>query len=334
MQYVILDLEWNQPLSYQSRTYREVGSRLIFEMIQIGAVKVNEAMEVVDSISIPIQPTHYVKIHPRIRRMTGLGPEELADAPRFSEAMAQFEGWCGEDYALLTWGCDDVSVLQQNLDFFGYQAKLPPLCDIQKLFSEVHKLKERAGLKLAMEMLDIQPDENRAFHNAVHDAYYTALVFATLPEPRAVLNYPQQPRQLIHAGHASRQKPLGQEFDTIEEALQSELAQKPRCPVCSKLATLDGDYVPQCADKYITLAKCRAHGNLLCRLRFRVNDEGKKIVNLSVAKAAPSNCAYVRTKRIQVAERDARYAAAHGGMAYDYEEALLNADRSSMPFED
>lgn len=57
MQYIILDLEWNQPLSYQSRTYREVGDRLIFEMIQIGAVKVNEDMQVVDSISIPIQPT-------------------------------------------------------------------------------------------------------------------------------------------------------------------------------------------------------------------------------------------------------------------------------------
>ena len=41
MTYIILDLEWNQPISYQSRTYREVGDKLIFEMIQIGAVKLD-----------------------------------------------------------------------------------------------------------------------------------------------------------------------------------------------------------------------------------------------------------------------------------------------------
>ena len=63
MQYIILDLEWNQPLSYQSAAYRKVGDRLIFEMIQIGAVKLNESLEIIDSISIPIQPTCYLKIH-------------------------------------------------------------------------------------------------------------------------------------------------------------------------------------------------------------------------------------------------------------------------------
>lgn len=87
MHYIILDLEWNQPMSYQSHVYREVGDRLIFEMIQIGAVKLDDSLAVVDSISIPIRPVHYVKIHPRIRRMTQLGAEELADAPEFLEAM-------------------------------------------------------------------------------------------------------------------------------------------------------------------------------------------------------------------------------------------------------
>ena len=38
MHYIILDLEWNQPLNRQNRAYREYGDRLIFEMIQLGAV--------------------------------------------------------------------------------------------------------------------------------------------------------------------------------------------------------------------------------------------------------------------------------------------------------
>lgn len=33
--------------------------------------------------------------------------------------------WCGEDCAFVTWGCDDVSVLQQNVDFFRVERPLP-----------------------------------------------------------------------------------------------------------------------------------------------------------------------------------------------------------------
>ena len=87
MTYIILDLEWNQPISYQSKAYREVGDKLIFEMIQIGAVKLDDRLTPADSISIPIAPTHYLRIHPRIRRMTGLDSETLAGAPAFRDAL-------------------------------------------------------------------------------------------------------------------------------------------------------------------------------------------------------------------------------------------------------
>ena len=90
-------------MSFDSSVFRQVGDRLVFEMIQIGAVKVDDKYQVVDSISIPIRPQYYVKIHPRIRKMTQLGAEELADAPTFLDAMAQFTAWCGEEYTLLTW---------------------------------------------------------------------------------------------------------------------------------------------------------------------------------------------------------------------------------------
>ena len=115
MYYITLDLEWNQAYAQKALAIqRRLSLRLRGEVIQIGAVKVGENFEVVDSISIPIRPTHYVKIHPRIRKMTQLGAEELADAPQFLEAMDQFAAWCGEDYTLLTWGCDDISVVRQN----------------------------------------------------------------------------------------------------------------------------------------------------------------------------------------------------------------------------
>ena len=332
MHYIVVDLEWNQPLSFDTHVYREVGDRLIFEMIQIGAVKVGENFEVIDSISIPIRPTHYVKIHPRIRKMTQLGSEELADAPQFLEAMDQFAEWCGEDYTLLTWGCDDVSVLKQNMDFFGCTVKLPPLCDIQRLFSDVHKCRERKGLKAAMEMLEIQPDEARYFHNALHDAYYTALVFAKLPNPEDVLKYPQQPRQLIHSDKKERRK--GQSFANVREAFESEFAREPRCPVCAKKARLEEEgYVRQTADKYISLAKCPQHGHLLVRAKLQRMRSGEVTMSMNLAKAAPCNRAYVHTKRMQMQQRDAEYEAEHGHPR-DLDAELAAVERSSMPFDE
>ena len=333
MTYIVLDLEWNQPISYQSRAYREVGDQLIFEMIQIGAVRLDQNLNPAEAISIPIAPTHYLRIHPRIRRMTGLDSEKLAGAPAFREALTQFAAWCGEDYTLLTWGCDDVSVLYQNITFFHCEdIHLAPLCDIQRLYSDLHKMKDRASLKSAMEALNIVPDESMAFHNALNDAWYTSLVFKMLPDPDAVLQYAQQPKPLIHGKRGARVKTPGEVFDSVRDALRSETALQPVCPRCGRVLTLDGEYIKQSADKYIAVAKCKNHGRILIRLRFRIDDDGKKIMSRTTAPASSANVAYVHTKQLQMQERQARYLEEHGALP-DPDEELLKADISSMPFD-
>lgn len=329
MKYIILDLEWNQPLSYQSAVYREVGDRLMFEMLQIGAVKMSEDLQFEDSISIPIQPTHYVKVHPRIRRMTGLDDELLQEAPFFREAMEQFVAWCGEDYTLLTWGCDDVSVLHQNLEFFDVHPQLPPLCDIQKMFSVEHQLKDRMGLKAAMTMMNIEPEEDKAFHNALNDAYYTGLVFATFEHPKDALKYPQQPKLLVHTDPATHKRIRGaQRFATLKEAMESPQIRTVKCPTCGKPAVLEGEYIPQSADKYMGLAKCSAHGMVLCRMKLYVDAEKKIAMTFTVSRATASTVAYLHTKALQIAQRKA-----NGGLP-DAEQALRHATTSSVPFDE
>lgn len=89
----------------------------------------------------------------------------------------------------------------------------------------------------------------------------------------------------------------------------------------------------QCADKYIGLGQCKDHGAVLIRLRFQPTDDGKRIMHMTTAFATAANRAYIHTKRLQVAEKEARYLAEHGALP-DPEEELMNAERSSMPFED
>ena len=122
-----------------------------------------------------------------------------------------------------------------------------------------------------------------AFHNALNDAWYTALVFRTLPDPSAVLNYAREPRELIHGRRSVREKTPGEIFDSVREALASESAIHPTCPRCGRVLALDGEYIKQSADKYIAIAKCKNHGRILIRLHFRIDDDGKKIMTRATA---------------------------------------------------
>ena len=95
---------------------------------------------------------------------------------------------------------------------------------------------------------------------------------------------------------------------------------------------LDGEYIKQSADKYIAVAKCRNHGRILIRLRFRIDDDGKKIMSRTTAPATSANVAYIHTKQLQNQQRQAQYLETHGSLP-DPDEELLNADVSSMPFD-
>jgi len=327
MHYIVMDLEWNQPTSFNTPVFRQIGDSLLFEVIQIGAVKLDEGFTLLEEVSIPIRPTHYTNIHPRVRRMTHLGRDELCDAPAFPEAMAQFADWCGEDYVFLTWGGDDISVLQQNLDFFQFGGETAKMFDIQRYYAEIHQLGgKQKSLKGAMEDLEIAPDESRDFHNAVNDAYYTALVLQKLPEPQGVLRHEQSPRKLCHNPRRTRFR-VTRMVPSVAEALAGADVCTPECPVCKKPTTLVTGLVPQAPGKFVALSKCPQHGQLFIKVRFSLLPDGQKGMFLSVNPANSQNKAYVHTKQLQHEYRCKR------GDTFDVEE-LARACDSNMPFEE
>ena len=300
MQYIVLDLEWNQPTSYGSPAFKSVGSRLMFELIQIGAVRVDEYLNVVDSFSQFIHPVHYTHLNPRIRRITHIEPEDLEDAPEFNEAMEAFAKWCGEDYVLVTWGCDDISVLYQNMTFFKCGIKLNAMYDLQQMFGELNGAsKDRKALKAAMEQLEIVPDEDsRPFHNAVNDAYYTALVLASFSEPERVLQYPLKPRVLQHTERKKESQAIIR-VRSVADALRSTAATEPNCPVCGKRLPLTEGYVRQRDESLMALCECEQHGLVFSRLRFGKNDDGKRIMIRGTQISEEQSRAYVTTKHLQ-----------------------------------
>lgn len=302
MDYIILDLEWNQPSSFESSDFKRVGDKLIFELLQIGAVRLDEQMNVTGQFSQLIRPKHYKRVHSRVKRMTGIHAAMLEDAPDFDEALHAFATFCGEDYALLTWGCDDVSVLEQNMRFFECDVKLKPMYDIQRLYSEIAGTsKDRKSLSTAMAERAIEPDEAMPFHNALNDAYYTALVFRTFPEPRRALEFPLKPRELIHIKRRRR----------VSDAAAVNVTQgggglamaTPACPVCGTKIALTHGFVGQGADRFMALANCPTHGLVFVKLQFARQPDGSKQFTRVVALSKEQSPAYVHTKQYQWAQK-------------------------------
>ncbi len=293
---MVLDLEWNQPISFDSSIYRKIGDKLLFELIQIGAVKVNENMEIIDAISLPIKPTHYIKIHPRIQRLTQLTKENFVNAPEFNDAMDLFVKWCGEDYALVVWGNDDTSVLQQNIDFFKWHKELPPLCDLQHYFSDWLKLgKERKGLKHAMELLEIKEEEELDFHNALNDAYYTAQVFQKTPKAHKVVNYPTTPKKLARGKKRPGEVRFTLPHMQITKLLSLPKLKMPLCPYCKKTTEVTTQYVLAGKNQYMNIASCKDHGDLFIYVKIKQEKE-KDQVHMKVTKASKQKKSYILTK--------------------------------------
>ncbi len=328
MHYIVMDLEWNQPVSFHSSAYKAIGEQLLFEIIQIGAVRLNEQFQIEEEINLFISPTHYKRLHPYVRRMTNLSQADLDDAPSFPEAMDQFLSFCGTDPVLLTWGADDVSVLKQNADCFACECPLPKTCNIQRYFADVFKLgNSQKALKSAMEQLGVEEEEERAFHHAMHDAYYTARVWQKLPAPEKVLDFKQEPRRLSHASSQKRFR-ITHTVPSVAAGLQHKDVLTPACPTCKQTATLITELTPQAPGRYIALCKCKKHGQLLLKVRFTPLNNRQTGMNVSISPASRQTRAYVHTKVLQTQYRR------KNGFPFPDPEDLSQAQGYSMPFDD
>ena len=180
MNYIVFDLEWNQ-----SNTGREPEiEELPFEIIEIGAVKLNNEMNFISEFSQLIKPEVYREMHYITRKLIHIQMEELQCGKPFPLVMDEFLEWCGDDKIFCTWGPLDLVELQRNMRFYNME----PLCDkpfkfydVQKLFSLAYEDgKKRRSLEYAIDFLKIEKDI--PFHRAFSDAYYTGKILEKINE--------------------------------------------------------------------------------------------------------------------------------------------------------
>ena len=73
MQYIILDMEWNQPWPGSYSAKKALPSPLRGEIVQIGAVRLLENRTVADEFQILIQPKYFKKMNRKVSSLTGIG---------------------------------------------------------------------------------------------------------------------------------------------------------------------------------------------------------------------------------------------------------------------
>ncbi len=178
---IVLDLEFNQAFDFGDHERgSEVDPKCRFEIIQIGAVKTDELYNVTDSFNILIKPIIYPRIHPYVEKITGFTGKDFYGAPNFPEAYAKFRKFVDGDLVLGTWGYSDIKALYRNITYHRLTEDpvIIKYVDIQQIATKYIGFSKGGaiGLKNAVEALNITIDEDKHFHNASGDAYYTARI--------------------------------------------------------------------------------------------------------------------------------------------------------------
>jgi DNA polymerase III, alpha subunit (gram-positive type) len=176
MNYVVMDLEWNQSITKYRATRN--GVRLSGEIVEIGAVRVNGDMEVIEQYCEFVKPECYQKMQHNVKELTEITNEMIAGGRPFKEVITEFLEWCGED-AFLTWSENDIIMIEDNMLFHGMEIDGLPKCyDVQLLFDDQVTQEDRPfALSYAMWKFDIRPQRS---HDALNDALNTVEVLKRL----------------------------------------------------------------------------------------------------------------------------------------------------------
>ena len=170
---VVIDLEFtNVP-----RDRRVDG--LATEIIEIGAVKVAADGTIAGEFSHMVKPALATGVSGAVRRMTGIGDEDLTCARPLGEVLEALSQWIGDGRVrFVTWSDTDRRQIERECMAKGIEVGLPTRwMDIQRLYPRLMGSKKKSvKLSEAADWFGIDNDRSSA-HRALYDAQVTAEIF-------------------------------------------------------------------------------------------------------------------------------------------------------------
>ena len=169
-----MDLEWNN-------SFNKVTQKFMNEIIEIGAVKLDENLNEISTFSELVKPVISKKLRSRIKNLTNITNEEVRSGKPFSKVIEEFEKWVGDEDVVLSWGDTDLRTLLANYKWFlkkenvGFIKKYADLQRYCQCFINMENI-QQAGLSYAAQCLEIDPD-SFPHHRALDDSLLSAECF-------------------------------------------------------------------------------------------------------------------------------------------------------------
>lgn len=169
--HIIVDFEFN-PTAKEYRKY------LRNEIIEIGAVKLNDRFEEIGRFSCYVRPEMNWTVTPEISRLTGIRDRDVREAADFETALSLFSSWAGPAKCrIYSWSLSDFRQLDDECWVKGvdFPENFHRWMDLQKVWQRIigypHNL--CMSLKDAAAGAGIPIDPEKA-HRAVYDSEITA----------------------------------------------------------------------------------------------------------------------------------------------------------------
>ena len=300
MNYIVLDMEWNQPWPGSPSARKVLPVQIRGEIIQIGAIRLTEDQQVADEFQIMIKPKYYRHLNRRVSKLTGIKETRLTEeGVPFPVAMEQFRDWCGDDIVFLTWGFDDIGILRENLQLHGLDTGWTDRWyNAQMIFNaQTDGSTSQKALKTAME--DFGIEATRPAHDALGDAYHTALICARLDLKKGAQEYDEALKSHENGFHGAELpgcicRQVYYDFADKRAALSAMSGEENKCPVCGG-RMLGSRWFSQPGHRYMDLAACPEHGKFLIRVRLSEQPDGlTRVSRLTYEATSEAAEAYAR----------------------------------------
>ena len=174
MRYIIYDVE--------ATCWRGKPPKGINEVIEIGAVMINDYGELISEFNKFIKPTVNPLLSGFCKSLTHISQENVDSAEIYPQVIERFKEWIGvgeEDYVLAAWGDFDKRILRDNCQLHKIEADwLEYFINVKSQYNTIkgNMGHEKSGLKATVKKEGFEFDG--VHHRAISDASNLGKVFS------------------------------------------------------------------------------------------------------------------------------------------------------------
>lgn len=213
-QNIVIDLEFT-PVDKKSKT-----KNFKYEIIQIGAVRVSNEGEILDTFNSFVCPEYSNGVSQKVRQLTGITNCDLFDKDGLSDVLAIFREWVGPSKTrYVAWSDSDLKQLMRETDFKGifFAERNCRWLDLQKVYPKYMKIGNGRLMSLhtAADWYGVKVSED-----LLHGALYDAMITAELMKYLVTGDYKEQMESLASvmpqkAEQAQTTFNLGEKFQAL-----------------------------------------------------------------------------------------------------------------------